>query len=741
MKRGYLQILFYLILSLPQSGWGQFGDKNPFKAIKPFGTTRAVVVGVSEYAEVSDLDYADRDAEVFADYLAAETRWKVTPGNIRLLTNEEATQGAFEQALKWLMEASQPKDRAIIYFSGHGDVEKVEEGLMGFLLLHKSPPRDYKIGGACPITYLEKVISTLTEERQSEVLLITDACRSGQLAGSAIGGPRLINRVLFDNMEKVIKIMSCSSDQYSLEDERWGEGRGLFSYHLVNGLIGLADEDDDNDIYLYEIEDYIRKKVREDSRKLGKMQIPQVDGNPEIRVNKVDRERLLALGKEQLPNHFSSTKATQVASAQVGQDSAYFTIFQQMEAAIDGGHLMFPEPGSALRLYEDLGKYTGIDSLQREAKNSLIAALQDEAQTALNTYITAPAIELARRWANDPKYRYYPEYLFKAADLAGPNDFTYSNLLARANYFKGLALRLQAERSGNTVLLTQAVSYQEESLRQQPNTAHAFNELGALYVALDEYEEAVNYFKQAHEESPTWVLPLSNLAECYRELEAYSLAEETAKQALERDSMLVLSQYNMGLIYFYQKRYEEARPYFEKATRLNPNYAAAYFNLGRVYLQLQDYQQAENYFKRYIQFRPREAVGFNALGYVYKEWGKLAEARIQYERCLELDPSHRLGLYNLALLSLKQEQHAEAIAAFERYRSLYPDDPDVYYDLACANTLAGNLYVALGHLETLLGRLEYRNRAKLEQDADLEQLRKMPAYQDLLKRYFPEKDE
>lgn len=741
MKRNSLAVLFFLILSLPQSGWGQFGDKNPFKAIKPFGTTRAVVVGVSEYAEVSDLDFADRDAEVFADYLAAETRWKVAPGNIRLLTNEEATQGAFEQALKWLMEASQPKDRAIIYFSGHGDVEKVEEGLMGFLLLHKSPPRDYKIGGACPITYLEKVISTLTEERQSEVLLITDACRSGQLAGSAIGGPRLINRVLFDNMEKVIKIMSCSSDQYSLEDERWGEGRGLFSYHLVNGLIGLADEDDDNDIYLYEIEDYIRKKVREDSRKLGKMQIPQVDGNPEIRVNKVDRERLLALGKEQLPKHFSSTEATQVASVQVGQDSAYLTVFQQMEAAIDGGHLMFPEPGSALRLYEDLGKYTGIDSLQREAKNSLIAALQDEAQTALNTYITAPALELSRRWANDPKYRYYPEYLFKAADLAGPNDFTYNTILGRANYFKGLSLRLQAERSGNTSLLTQAVTFQQTSLTQQPNTAHAFNEMGALQVALGNYQQAIPYFQQAHMESPTWVLPLSNLAECYRELENYDLAESTALQALERDSMLVLSQYNMGTIYFFQDKNEAAIPYFEQAIRLDPNYAKAYFNLGRVYLDLEDYEKAEFNFVRNAQIRSQEARSFNALGYLYQQWDKPEKAKQNYQRCLELDPSHRFGLYNLAFLLLKQEQYPEAIAAFERYRILEPDDKDVYYDLACANALAGNLYVALGHLETLLGRLEYRNRAKLEQDADLEQLRKMPAYQDLMKRYFPEKDE
>lgn len=734
------RLLFLIVLvSWCDSSTTIWAQNTAFQAVKR-STTRALVVGVSDYAQISDLDYAHRDAEVFAAFLTSNTKQRVTPENIRLLTNEEATMGTFEKAMKWLVSESEVDDRAIIYFSGHGDVEKSEEGLMGFLLLHNSPPVDYPIGGACPIEYLDQTIATLTEEKNTQVILITDACRSGKLAGSAIGGPRLINSVLFDRLEKIIKIMSCDSDQYSLEDELWGEGRGLFSYHLVNGLMGLADEDENGDVFLYEIEDYIRKKVRADSRLLGKLQIPKVRGNPETRINRVDKERLAVFDAEKglvahAPVPIGKTNSTTVAQV----DSAYLPVLKALEQAILVGHLMFPEAGAAVDSYQELAKFTGIDSIQTAAKNNLIAALQDEAQLALNAYVTSPARELANRWANDPRYRYYPQYLFKAAELAGPTDFFYRDLLARANYFKGVELRLQAERSKNTALLEQAFSYQEKSLEYKPKTAHVFNEMGALYAAKEECDQAISFFQRAHEEAPSWVLPLSNLAECYRDIEDYEAAELTAKLAIEKDSFLVLSQYNLGVIYLDQNRYDEAKSLFLKAIQLAPNYGDAYYNLGRVYYKQEDFSNAVANFSRCVQIKPRDAQAYMALGTAYRQMGGMDQARTAYKKCLQLNPMHLYGLYNLALLEHKSANHEKAIALFERYRTVEPDDPDVYYDLTCAHTLNGDYPKALATLTELLDRLAYKNIEALEGDSDLEALRPLQAYKDLIKQYFPDK--
>ena len=93
------------------------------------------------------------------------------------------------------------------------------------------------------------------------MLLITDACRSGKLAGNAIGGSQLTSQNLATQYANEVKILSCQPDEYSIEGEQWGGGRGAFSYHLIDGLYGMADIDSDLNINLKEIDRYLEDHV------------------------------------------------------------------------------------------------------------------------------------------------------------------------------------------------------------------------------------------------------------------------------------------------------------------------------------------------------------------------------------------------------------------------------------------------------------------------------------------------
>lgn len=710
--------------------------------IKPFGTVRAVVVGVSDYAEISDLTFAHRDAEAFAAFLQSETAWKVLPEHIQLLTNEEATMGKFVKALKWLTTETQPKDRAIIYFSGHGDVEESVGSRLGYLLLHSSPPVDYPIGGACPIEYLDAIIATLTNDKQAEVILITDACRSGKLAGSETGGPKLINSAMIDRFNNTVKIMSCEPEQFSLEGTEWGGGRGLFSYHLVNGLTGMADEDENDYIELFEIEDYVKKQVRTAARKHGKMQIPLTRGSQETRLSKVDEPSLVALLASEA-NQSSPAVATvslTKAPQAMPRDTAYLLLLRQFEKALAEQHLMYPEEGSALSYYQALEKHTDIEAIKKEAKGSLIAALQDEAQVALNTYLQTPGKELANRWAKDNRYDYYPDYLNKAAELVGQEDYFFQDLQARADYFKGVNLRLKAEGQKDENLLQQAIQLQQKSLQRQPNTAHVFNELGYIYFTLNQQQAAIRNFQQAHELAPTWVLPLSNLAASYSQLKQYEEAEIAAKLAITRDTNLVLSQNNLGRIYLDQGKYEEAKLLFFKAIQLDANYPIPYYNLGKTYFGLGEYDQAEANYLKYAELEPADAFVYNALGYLYQIWDKPLEAEAMYRKCLEVDPTNRFGLYNFAFFYLKQTNYDKAISLFQTYKALEPQDQDVYYDMACAHALNGDHSAAIASLRILLEQFDYKNLEQISNDTDLDSLRELPEYQALIRAFFPEKN-
>ncbi|MBK8403799.1 MAG: caspase family protein [Saprospiraceae bacterium] len=89
-------------------------------------STYAVVVGISDYQDpgITDLRFADKDAEAFANYLRSNAGGKLDNDHLKVLLNEKATVAQFAMALDWLMEVVKENDQVILYFSGHGDVEK-----------------------------------------------------------------------------------------------------------------------------------------------------------------------------------------------------------------------------------------------------------------------------------------------------------------------------------------------------------------------------------------------------------------------------------------------------------------------------------------------------------------------------------------------------------------------------------------------------------------------------------------
>ncbi|MEO0734797.1 MAG: caspase family protein, partial [Bacteroidota bacterium] len=176
-------VLFLYLLVAPMVTSAQI------KAIRPFSRVRAIVVGVSDYQDpaIADLAYADDDATAFARLLREETAWRVAPDDMVLLTNEAATYERFMAELNRVVETAAPKERLVLYFAGHGDVEVVSERKTGFLLFHNATPTTYAIGGACEVNTLDEALNRLVLEKEAEVLLITDACRSGELAGSLAG--------------------------------------------------------------------------------------------------------------------------------------------------------------------------------------------------------------------------------------------------------------------------------------------------------------------------------------------------------------------------------------------------------------------------------------------------------------------------------------------------------------------------------------------------------------------------
>ena len=196
--------------------------------------TYAVVVGISDYQDkdIPDLRFADKDAEAFGNFLRSPAGGSLDGDHLQILTNNQATAGRVAEAFDALIERAQKDDQVIIYFSGHEDVEKKTLTQPGFLLCWDAPARVYMSGGAFALPMLQEVISTLSIQNKARVIVITDACRSGTLAGNSVGGAQATASNLAKQFANEIKILSCQPNEYSIEGEQWGGGRGAFFFQF-----------------------------------------------------------------------------------------------------------------------------------------------------------------------------------------------------------------------------------------------------------------------------------------------------------------------------------------------------------------------------------------------------------------------------------------------------------------------------------------------------------------------------
>ena len=215
----------------------------------------AVVVGISDYANIEDAGPNDRDAKALYEQLSLS--WG--RDHVRLLVNEEATLRNIEGALTdWLASREDEEDLVFFFFAGHS----CNKGryLAPYDSLETSFARD--IASATLDTWLDVLDS-------DQVLVLLETCHSGRML------PHLGQRGR-------IVITSSARDESS-----WGTTSGgfLFPRAVMEALAASEQGDSNGDGWLSaeEIYRYVAPKVETQAqRDLNEAQHPQIsDGIPD----------------------------------------------------------------------------------------------------------------------------------------------------------------------------------------------------------------------------------------------------------------------------------------------------------------------------------------------------------------------------------------------------------------------------------------------------------------------------
>jgi hypothetical protein len=231
---------------------------TPAKATDSDPEFWAVFIGISDYAELDDLNCCDDDARDFFD-----TFKSFCPENhMKLLVDSGAKQSSIIAALTWLDNNADSDDTVVFTFSGHSDGD--------LIATYNSANNSYA-------NYIEsdQLNTFLNNINAKEVVTILDCCHAEGL----ISGGSHSNRV---------NLLASSRDEGSWDDPKLGNG--VYSFYVIlaiNLFISTPNDTVDSNIdyslSFNEIYEYASSQTREyemnDPEQFDPIQHPKISGN------------------------------------------------------------------------------------------------------------------------------------------------------------------------------------------------------------------------------------------------------------------------------------------------------------------------------------------------------------------------------------------------------------------------------------------------------------------------------
>ncbi|MDD3144235.1 MAG: caspase family protein [Candidatus Cloacimonetes bacterium] len=247
---------------------------------KPQKNRWGVIIGIENYRNVQQVEFARRDAEFMREYF--NKALGIPSENIYVKTDDGATLGEFQALFNprgWLEKNANKKDSEIfIYYSGHGAPDA--GGSEAFLLPHDGNP-NFASNTGYP---LQQLYTNLGSLKARQVTIFLDSCFSGGTRGNEIilagAKPVFISPELPSVAANVTVFSAASGSQIasSYPDMQ----HGLFSYYLMKGMRGEADANSDRKITQSEMNSYLGDNVGSMARRMGREQDPQLQsGEPD----------------------------------------------------------------------------------------------------------------------------------------------------------------------------------------------------------------------------------------------------------------------------------------------------------------------------------------------------------------------------------------------------------------------------------------------------------------------------
>jgi tetratricopeptide (TPR) repeat protein len=566
------------------------------------------------------------------------------------------------------------------------------------------------------------VISTLSVQNKAKVVVITDACRSGTLAGNSVGGAQATASNLAKQFANEIKILSCQPNEYSIEGEQWGGGRGAFSYNLIDALYGLADANKDLFITLQEVGRYLEDHVPIEVAPVSQM--PMVLGNRNEKIATVNPS-VLALLQSGKTNQLAMLSAIDTRGIEddvlSSLDLKSKEIYQAFNVALKNKRFLEPESDCAAYFYNKLILDSGFTKLHSTIKRNFAAALQDDAQQAINIWLKADIQELDCI-GSKLKINPIPKQLEKAMELLGKDHYMFQSLLARKKLFEGILLAW-SNRNTNIEHGRKCIELFKQAILLEPQSPVSYAQMIEVYGAnLKDLDSALICAKAAMNITPRWILPYTNLSYIAMQLNNSEVAFQALKEAEKIDSL------NPNVINAWATWYSNQNDpdEFSKSIKMFEQYRDAngkmfpcwFNNYGGSLMELGDFENAEKEIKNGIAMDSTVAELWNTLSMAYFNSKRYQEAEFAIRKAISFDPSDQNNLVNLGAILNMSRRFDEAEPLWKKLILLDSTNTNALVNLGYMYIQKGQFVQAEFNLKKALS-FEPKNTGALDNLGDL----------------------
>lgn len=226
-----------------------------------FGRYHALIIGNNAYSELPTLSAAVNDARRLERVLRQRYGFQT-----RLLIN--ADRYTLLSELNELRESVGPNDNVLIYYAGHGELDRVNE--RGYWLPVDASPAE-------PTNWVSNVAITdiLNASDARHILVVADSCYSGALSKTALprieaGAPMSIKSRWFAAMVKARSRVVMTSGGLAPVVDNAGDGHSIFARNFIEAL-----EDNDQILEGYRLYQGMARQVAVAAAQFGVEQFPE----------------------------------------------------------------------------------------------------------------------------------------------------------------------------------------------------------------------------------------------------------------------------------------------------------------------------------------------------------------------------------------------------------------------------------------------------------------------------------